>query len=59
MRHGSQAFALQLLKAECLEPTLRNKRSHCSEKPVTATGVAPARQLENPCAATKTQHSQR
>ena len=42
MRHGYQAFALQLLKAECRAPTLRNKRSHCSEKPVTATRVAPA-----------------
>ena len=29
----SRAHEPQLLKAVCLEPALRNKRSHCNEKP--------------------------
>ena len=32
--HTAEAQAPQLLKPVCLEPTLRNKRSHRNEKPV-------------------------
>ena len=54
------AHALQLLKPVCLEPVLRNKRSHHSEKPVLhSRRVAPAcRNYRKPHTATKTQRSQ-
>ena len=32
--HNYLAHVPQLLKTLCLEPVLRNKRSHCNEKPV-------------------------
>ena len=34
----SRAREPQLLKPACLEPVLRNKRSHCNEKPVHHDG---------------------
>ena len=35
MHHHYRALALQILKATMhLEPVLRNKRSHCNEKPM-------------------------
>ena len=34
VRHNYWAHEPQLLKPACLEPMLRNKRSHCNEKPV-------------------------
>ena len=34
LSQGSRAQELQLLKPTHLEPVLRNKRSHCNEKPV-------------------------
>ena len=33
VRHNYWAHIQQLLKTERLEPVLRNKRSHCDEKP--------------------------
>ena len=33
MQRSSWAHRLQLLKPECLEPVLSNRRSHCKEKP--------------------------
>ena len=33
MPRSNKAHAPQLLKPVCLEPMLRNKRSHCNEKP--------------------------
>ena len=33
VRHNYWACVPQLLKPTCLEPMLRNKRSHCNEKP--------------------------
>ena len=45
----------------CLEPVLRNKRSHCNEKPVHCNKEQPplAETRESPRTATKTQHSQK
>ena len=34
MPRNNQAHIPQLLKPECLEPVLQNKRSHHSEKPI-------------------------
>ena len=39
--HNYWAHVLQLLKPARLEPVLHNKRSHCSEKPRTATKSGP------------------
>ena len=52
---------LQLLKPMCLEPVLRNKRSHRNEKPVHRNEEQPplAATRESPRAATKTQCSQK
>ena len=43
MSHNYWAHMPQLLKPVCLEPMLRNKRSHCNEKPAQQRRVAPAR----------------
>ena len=40
--HNYWAHVPQLLKPTRLEPVLRNKRSHCSEKPALQWKVAPA-----------------
>ena len=37
--HNYWVCVPQLLKPTCLEPVLRNKRSHCNEKPRTATKI--------------------
>ena len=56
----SRACASQLLKPECLELVLCNKRSHYNEKPVYHQRIVPARQTrESHHAAMKTQHSQK
>jgi len=61
MLWGNKALVPQLLKPEQLDPMLRNKRSHCSEKPVhhsyRVAVLAPTR--ESPLAAMKTQCSQK
>ena len=53
----STACEPQLLKPTCLEPVLRNKRSHCSEKsvhpneeqpPLAATREKPVQSNEDP-----------
>ena len=50
---ATEARGPQLLKPECLEPVLRNKRSHHNEKPTHRNRVAPcSMQLE-------TQHNQK
>ena len=61
VRHNYWACVLQLLKPAHLEPVLRNKRSHCSEKPVHHNEESPllAATRESPRAATKTQRSQK
>ena len=57
--HNYWARVPQLLKPVCLEPVLRNKRSHPNEKPAHPNEEGPplAATRENPRAATKTQHS--
>ena len=40
--HNYWAHVPQLLKLTCLDPVLRNKRSHCNEKPEHRNRVAPA-----------------
>ena len=52
---------LQLLKPACLEPVLRNKRSHRSEKPAHRNKEQPplAATRESLCTAMKTQYSQK
>ena len=59
--HNSWAYVPQLLKPACLEPLLRNKGSHHNEKPVHRKEEQPplAATKESPCAATKTQRSQK
>ena len=59
--HNYWAHALQLLKPTHLEPMLRNKRSHCNEKPAHRNEEQPplATTRESPCAAMKSQHSQK
>ena len=73
MRHNYWAYALepvshnywahmpQLLKPTCLEPMLRNRRSHGNEKPVHQNEKQPplVATRESPCVATKTQCSQK
>ena len=59
--HNYWAHVLQLLKPACLEPVLRNKRGHRSEKPAHRNEEQPplAATRESPRAATKTQRSQK
>ena len=61
MRHNYWAHVLQLLKPACLEPVLRNKRSHCNEKPTrhNEEQLPLAATRESPHAAMKTQRSQK
>ena len=40
-RHNYWVHMPQLLTPACQEPVLRNKRSHCSEKPCTLTKSSP------------------
>ena len=49
----------RLLRPVCLEPVLRNKRSHHNEKPAHHNEEWPllTTTKESPCTATKTQHS--
>ena len=49
------------LKPVCLEPVLRNKRSHCSETPVQRNEEQPllTETRESPSAERKTQHNQK
>ena len=50
-RHNYWARVPQLLKPTCLEPELRNKRSHRNEKPTHCNKECPrSLQLEKPCA---------
>ena len=58
--HNYWAHVPQLLKPVCLEPVLRNKRSHDNEKPAHCNEEWPplAATRESPHTATKTQHSQ-
>ena len=57
VRHNYRARVMQLLKPACLEPMLRNKRSHHNEKPAHCSEELPllAATRESPCTATKTQ----
>ena len=57
----SRAREPQLLKPMRLQSVLRNKRSHCNEKPTHHNEGQPplVATRESPRAATKTQHSQR
>ena len=57
----SRACELQLLKPVRLEPMLRNKSSHCNEKPANHNQekLPLAATRESPRAATKTQRSQK
>ena len=59
--HNYWARVPQLLKPTHLEPVLRNKRSHCNEKPVHCNKEQPllTSTRERPCAATKTQCSEK
>ena len=59
--HNYWACVPQLLKPVRLEPILRNKRSHRSEKPVHCKEEQPPLDAtrESPRTATKTQHSQK
>ena len=59
--HSYWACVPQLLKLVCLEPMLHNKRSHPNEKPAHCNKEQPplTATRESPCAATKTQHSQK
>ena len=59
MPQSNWARVPQLLKPECLEPVLRNKRSHCSEKPTHQNEEQPplTATRESLHAATKTQRS--
>ena len=59
--HNYWAHVPQLLKAACLEPVLRNKRSHLNEKPAHRKKEQPplAATRESPRTATKTQRSQK
>ena len=59
--HNYWARVPQLLKPALLEPVLRNKRSHDNEKPTHHNEEYPslATTRESPCAATKTEHSQK
>ena len=61
VRHNYWACVLQLLKPTCLEPVLCNKRSYRNEKPAhrNEEQLPLAATKENPCATTKTQHSQK
>ena len=61
LRLRSGAREPQLLKPACLEPVLRNKRSHSSEKPAHHNEEQPplAATRESLHAATKTQRSQK
>ena len=61
MPRSNRAHAPQLLKTARLEPMLRNKRSHCSEKPTLCNEEQPplVATRESPRAATKTQRSQK
>ena len=61
VRHNYWAHEPQLLKPACLEPMLRNKRSHHNEKPAHRNEEWPrlTATRESPRAATKTQRSQR
>ena len=68
MRHNYRACALeptscvpQLLKPACLEPVLRNKRSHLNENPTHRNEEQPplAATRESLRTATKTQRSQK
>ena len=54
--HGYWACVLQLLKPICLEPVIRNKRSHHNEKPSHRTKEQPllTATRESPHTATKT-----
>ena len=57
---SSMPHVPQQLKPVCLEPVLRNKRSHCNETPKHFSEEEPllATARDSPGAATKTQHSQ-
>ena len=59
--HNYWAHVPQLLKPVHLEPVLRNKTSHRSEKPAhhNEEQLPPAATTESPSAATKTQRSQK
>ena len=59
--HNYWARGPQLLKPACLEPVLRHKRSYHNKKPVYHNEEYPllAVTRESPCAATKTQCSQK
>ena len=59
--HNFWARVLQLLKPACLEPMLRNRRSHHSERTAHCNEEWPplAATRESPRAATKTQRSQK
>ena len=59
--HNHWACMPQLLTPAHLEPMLRNKRSHRNEKPAHHNEEKPplASTTESPCAATKTQCSQK
>ena len=59
--HNYWAHVPQLLKPARLEPVLRNKRSHCHEKPAYRNGEQPplAATRESPRPATKTQRSRK
>ena len=59
--HNYWARAPRLLKPARLEPVLRNKRSHCSEKPAHLNEELPplAATRGSPHAETKTQRSQK
>ena len=61
MHHNYWACMPQLLKPARLEPVLRDKRSHCNEKPAHHNKEKPplAATRESQRAATKTQHSQK
>ena len=61
MSHNNWACMPQLLKPSCLEPVLRNKRSHHNEKPVHRNEEQPplAATRESPHTAMKTQRSQK
>ena len=61
-RHNYWALVPQILKPTCLEPMLRNKRSHLNEKPVHCKEEYPptlATTRESPRTTMKTQLSQK
>ena len=60
MLWSNEARVPQLLKPMSLEPVLCNKRSYRNEKPAHRNKEPPfAATRESPCAAKKTQHSQK